>query len=91
MCAFLFPPPQIRAPGDYRLRYHNPVNCDPNNCTYFMGIDTNEGNPFYLDVYLTAEIDGWVAVGFSESPDMVCSDSLIFTWPGLVVKPVCVD
>ena len=63
---------QNRAPGDYRLRYYDPVNCDPDNCTYFLGIDTNEGNPLFLDFYLTAETEGWVAVGFSLSPNMVC-------------------
>ena len=69
---FLFLVSQIRAPGDYRLRYHDPINCDPDNCDYFMGSDTNEGSPLYLDFYLTAEIQGWVAVGFSEAANMVC-------------------
>ena len=64
----------MQAPGDYRLRYYEPVSCrsDPDTCTYFMGIDTNKGSPLYLDFYLTAETDGWVAVGFSETRSMVC-------------------
>ena len=63
---------QTRAPADYRLRYHDPEGCDPESCNYFMGIDTNEGNSSFLDFYLTAVIDGWVAVGFSETANMVC-------------------
>ena len=35
-----------------------------------MGIDNN-ANSSYLDFYLTAEIGGWVAVGFSSSSNMV--------------------
>ena len=63
---------QTRAPADYRLRYHDPEGCDPESCDYFMGIDTNEGNSSFLNFYLTAETEGWVAVGFSESASMVC-------------------
>ena len=69
---YVFSVSQMRAPGEYRLRYHDPINCDPDSCDYFMGIDTNGGNPLYLDFYLTAEIEGWVAVGFSETANMVC-------------------
>ena len=35
-----------------------------------MGINNNT-NPEYLDFYMTADIDGWVAVGFSPSANMV--------------------
>ena len=69
MCLFF--PPQSVAPADYRLRRQVPDGCDPDNCDYFMGINTNEGNTSFLDFYLTAEIDGWVAVGFSQTDDMV--------------------
>ena len=35
-----------------------------------MGINNNT-NPEYLDFYMTADIGGWVAVGFSPSANMV--------------------
>ena len=35
-----------------------------------MGINNNS-NPEYLDFYMTADIGGWVAVGFSPSANMV--------------------
>ena len=40
-------------------------------CDVFVGIDTNVGNPDFLDIYLEGHADGWVAVGFTETPDMV--------------------
>ena len=62
---------QTREPGDYRLQNRDPDGCDPESCDYFVGIDTNEGNDSFLDFYLTADIDGWVAIGFSMSNNMV--------------------
>ena len=63
--------PQVREPADYRLRRRDPSGCDPDSCDYFMGVDTNSGNSSYLDFYLTADINGWVAVGFSRTSNMV--------------------
>ena len=37
----------------------------------FVGIDTNSGDPGFLDIYLEGMADGWVAVGFTKSPNMV--------------------
>ena len=62
---------QTTAAEDYRLTFHNPSNCTPENCDIFVGIDTNSGNSGYLDVYLEGQADGWVAVGFSNTSDMV--------------------
>ena len=36
----------------------------------FIGIDTNTGNSSYLDIYIEGESQGWVAVGFTETPNM---------------------
>lgn len=58
---------------DYRLTFRSPSNCTPENCDIFVGIDTNSGNSGYLDVYLEGQADGWVAVGFSNTSDMVGS------------------
>ena len=40
-------------------------------CTVFVGIGTNKGNEDYLDIYLEGKADAWVAVGFTDSPNMV--------------------
>ena len=37
----------------------------------FAGIDTNEGDNAFLDIYLEGEAKAWVAVGFTDSPSMV--------------------
>lgn len=39
----------------------------------FVGIDTNGNNRDYLDVYMEATAEAWVAVGFTKTPDMVCN------------------
>ena len=36
-----------------------------------MGLEVNANDSEYLDVFLTANAPGWVAVGFSETPNMV--------------------
>ena len=40
-------------------------------CDVFVAIDTNAGDPAFLDIYLEGTADGWVAVGFTDTPDMV--------------------
>ena len=62
---------QTRNASDYRLRYREPSGCDPDDCRFFVGIDTNEEDPSFLDFYLVGKATGWVAVGFSETPNMV--------------------
>ena len=63
--------PQVRAPTESRLIFRSPANCDPSTCDIFVGIDTNTGNPGFLDIYMEASTQGWVAVGFSDSMSMV--------------------
>jgi hypothetical protein len=65
---------QTRSPDDYRLRYREPSGCEPDSCNYFVGIDTNEGDSSFLDIYLVGKAKGWVAVGFSETSDMPKTD-----------------
>lgn len=62
---------QIRAPEDYRLTFRTPPGCNLTNCTSFVGIDTNVDNPGFLDIYMEGEALGWVAVGFTQTRDMV--------------------
>ena len=59
-------------PNDYGLFRRQPDGCDiPTGCRYFAGLRLNEGNSSYLDVFLSAETMGWVAIGFSDTNSMV--------------------
>ena len=63
---------QSEDPNDYNLTRNIPSGCVPDtDCLYFAGLRVNPNNSAYLDVYLAAEAEGWVAIGFSESPNMV--------------------
>ena len=62
---------QVRDPEDYRLTFRTPEGCNVTNCTSFVGIDTNTGNPGILDIYMEGEAQGWVAVGFTDTRSMV--------------------
>ena len=64
-------PFQVRAPLAYRIIFRSPANCDPSTCNIFVGIDTNTGNPNFLDIYMEGNAQGWVAVGFSDTRNMV--------------------
>ncbi len=61
----------VIAPEDYRLRILNPDGCSRASCDLFIGIDTNTGDDGFLDIYMEGTAAGWVAVGFSETPNMV--------------------
>ena len=48
-----------------------PSSCNVSDCSVFVGIDTNRGNDEFLNVYMEANAEAWVAVGFSNSANMV--------------------
>ncbi len=56
---------------DYRIALRTPENCVPTECDLFVGIDTNAGDSDWLDVHIQGNADTWVAVGFSETNNMV--------------------
>ena len=62
---------QVVDPVDFRLTLRDPPGCEPASCNVFVGIATNQGNDQYLDFYIEGQSGGWVAVGFSESQNMV--------------------
>ena len=63
---------QTRTPEDSRLIVSIPDGCNiASQCDLFVGISTNEDNSSFFDFYIEGEADGWVAVGFSETQDMV--------------------
>ena len=63
--------PQTRSGKNYNLVFREPVGCEPSACDIFVGIDTNQGNSSYLDIYMQGNSQAWIAVGFTESPNMV--------------------
>ena len=71
---------QNRAPLDYRLRIRDPPGCAPSECDLYVGIDTNTGNAEFLDIYIEGNAQGWVAVGFSDSRDMVSNIDVIILY-----------
>ena len=58
-------------PEDFRLIFREPAGCVPSECDIFIGINTNTGNSGYLDIFLEGEAAGYIAVGFSDTADMV--------------------
>ena len=64
----------MQTPHPYRLTHRIPSGCDPSQCDYFLGISTNANDDNLLDFTLESSAQGWVAVGFSKTPDMVCVD-----------------
>ena len=56
---------------DYDLIFSDPEGCEVSACNTFIGIDTNQGNSDYLDIYMEGSTQGWIAVGFSETASMV--------------------
>ena len=63
---------QSEDPSDYGLTRSIPSGCVPDtDCTYFAGLRLNPNDSSYLDVYLASNAQGWVAIGFSDTPSMV--------------------
>ncbi|XP_064386736.1 putative ferric-chelate reductase 1 isoform X3 [Halichondria panicea] len=64
----------VRSPDDYRFVRSHPEGCSRADCNVFIGIDTNAGDDRFLDIYMEGTAEGWVAVGFSDSPNMFSAD-----------------
>ncbi len=64
----------VRSPDDYRFVVSYPEGCSRADCNVFIGIDTNAGDNGFLDIYMEGTAEGWVAVGFSETPNMVSKE-----------------
>ena len=64
---------------DYTLIFSDPEGCEVGACNTYIGIDTNLGNSDYLDIYMEGDTQGWIAVGFTKSPNMVSCTALTIT------------
>ena len=64
----------LQETSNYRISVGIPKGCEKKSiskCDYFLGINTNSENSFFVDFTLEANAKGWVAVGFSDTPSMV--------------------
>ncbi len=68
----------VRAPENYRLQILSPTGCSRADCDLFIGIDTNTEDNGFLDIYMEGTAEGWVAVGFSETANMVSVKYLLY-------------
>ena len=64
------PPPPVNKTG-FRLTLTQPEGCARESCTVFVGINTSTTDEGYLDITLEGAASGYVAVGFSDSANMV--------------------
>ena len=62
---------QTTDPVDYPLFFKEPSSCTLSDCNIFVGIEVNHGNSSFLNFYIEGNAEGWLAVGFTASPNMV--------------------
>ena len=67
----LEPTTPTRLPTEYDTILRQPPGCGVGDCDIFIGMETNEGSDAYLDVYMQGTAAGWLAVGFTVTPNMV--------------------
>ena len=65
-------PMQSAAPQDYTVIARSPSGCEPSACDRFFGVQVNADNDSYLDFYMEGNAQGWLALGFTLTPNMVC-------------------
>ena len=56
---------------EYNTIIQHQADCNPDTCILFIGMEANEGDSEYLDVYMQGSADAWLAVGFSATATMV--------------------
>ena len=61
----------IKALGYHSFSFGIPEDCTGSNCSYYVGLNVNEENPNYLDIYLEGDAASWIAIGFSLDQYMV--------------------
>ena len=58
-------------PG-FPVTFRTPTGCNREECDMFVGINSiTRNSSAYLDIYMEGTADGWLAVGFTKSRDMV--------------------
>lgn len=67
---------QSLIPTDYPI-FFSSLSCNslsPTSCDVFVAMRPNPSDTNFLDVFMTANASGWVAVGFSDTRSMVCDN-----------------
>lgn len=55
----------------FPLTFSRPEGCERRSCDYHVAMGVNEYDVNYLDIYMEANAQGWVAIGFSLDIPMV--------------------
>ena len=55
----------------FRLSQRIPQNCVQSSCDFFVGISDDMNDSGVLHFTLEGKAKGWIAVGFSKTPNMV--------------------
>lgn len=70
---FLPPPPlplQVHN-TTFRVTSSLPHGCQGSECSFFVGINTNQDDERFLDFLVEGRAQAWVAIGFTTTPNMV--------------------
>ena len=61
------------SPENYAFVLRSPADCSlaAGTCALFVAVKRNASDSAYVDFFLEARSAGWVALGFSTTPDMV--------------------
>ena len=60
----------IQSSSKFQYTRGIPEGCQQSQCDYFVGINPST-NKNLIDITLEGRSEGWVAVGFSKTPNMV--------------------
>lgn len=63
-----------------------PEGCHDRECNYFVRIQRDEQDHNLLLFKLEGNAQGWIAVGFSPTPNMVCNPQLLLLRVALVSR-----
>ena len=87
MYTYAFP---TQISSTYRISLSTPQGCNQSSggCNFFLGINTNSENSSYLDFTLEAKVKGWVAIGFSKTPDMVSAQYITVIYVAVMLSVV---
>ena len=63
-------PPQTAMPEEYSVIARSPSGCARSSCDFFFAVQVNADNSSFLDLYMEGNANGWLALGFTTSPNM---------------------
>ena len=51
--------------------FRTPDGCERDDCSLYWAMGPNNEKSDYLDVYMEGDVNGWMALGFSNDRSMV--------------------